>query len=163
MNRIGDNLICTGANEEIVRALNNAAVELLVVGGLAVAWYCRTREADDMDILVNPTHENSQKVFSALTGVGIIGIDVESFARTGVQAPLKQRHYADIITPARGGPSFDDLVLWSVDAKLFGMHVRIPSVSNLIKLKEHAATAADDDSDRAKHRHDISLLKGISE
>jgi len=50
MNKVGDTLIHNGANEELVRALQSEGVEFVVVRGLAVAWYCSDRQADDMDL-----------------------------------------------------------------------------------------------------------------
>jgi hypothetical protein len=55
MNKVGDTLMHFGANEQIVREFLSVGVEFIVVGGLAVAWYCPDRQADDMDLLVNPT------------------------------------------------------------------------------------------------------------
>lgn len=157
MNRIGDNLICTGSNEAIVRAFERFGVDFLVVGGLAIAWYCPSRQADDMDLLVNPTPDNSVKVSIALGSLGLSGFGPESFSRPGVQAQLKPRHYADIITPARDGISFEDVADDCVAGKLFGTPVRIPSAASLIRLKEGAAAATE--KELLKHRQDIALLR----
>lgn len=157
MNRFGDNLICTGSNETIVHAFSRFDVEFLVVGGLAVAWYCPSREADDMDLLVNPTAANALKVYRALTSIGLSGFTPDSFARRGVQAQLKQAHYADVITPAQGSLSFDELEEGASAGKLFGWAARIPSIGKLIELKESTAAISEDGS--LKHHRDIELLK----
>jgi len=156
MNRIDDNLICFAANEEIVRAFDSFEVEFLVVGGLAVSWYCSARQAHDMDLLINPTPENSVKVFRALSGLGISGIEENTFARRGVQAPLKQRHHADVITPAKTGRSYEEIAAGAISIKIFGFPARVPSVGSLIALKEAVVTSTE--SEVEKHRRDIFLL-----
>ena len=159
MNRIGDNLHHTGSNEEIVKALTKYEAEFILVGGLAVSWYCSTRQADDMDILVNPTQENSIRVSSALGSLSIPlnGFGNDSFSKYGVQAPIKKHYYADIITPSKEGLNYDELMLNSVVGSLFNIPIHIPTSENLIKLKEHAI--ASEGSEISKHQEDIMLLK----
>ena len=156
MNRIGDNLICTGSNEAIVKAFRENAVEFVLVGGLAISWFCSSRQADDMDLLVNPTKENSLKVSGALSSIGLGGFEQNSFAKTGLRIPIKKYHYADILTPIQTGPTFEELMHNSIVGKLFNISVHIPSVANLIKLKERAVASTEKELD--KHREDIVLL-----
>ena len=157
MNRVGDNLICVGSNKEIVMAFTKFRVEFILVGGLAVSWYCTSRQANDMDLLVNPTKENSEKVNAALGSLGLRGFAIDAFAKPGVQAPIKGVYYADIITPARGGLSFDELTNGSSMGKLFDIPVQIPSVANLIRLKESAVASTE--KELSKHQQDIVLLR----
>jgi len=89
MNRIGDNLIHVGANEEVVRSFVTNKVEFVVIGGLAVAWYCADRQADDMDLLVNPTPENSARISKAFDGLHMNGYTSDSFTKSGLQVSLK--------------------------------------------------------------------------
>lgn len=70
MNRIGDNLICTGSNQEIVQIFSALDIDFVLIGGLAVAWYCAERQAVDMDLLVNPTNENAARISQALARLG---------------------------------------------------------------------------------------------
>ena len=157
MNRIEDNLHHVGANEALIKALMARDVEFVIVGGLAVSWYCSARQADDMDILVNPTEENSQKVANALTDLNLHGFSAHSFSKLGVQAPIKRHYYVDIITPSTKGPAFSDIVSSSVQAKLFKLPIRIASPEKLISMKEQAAESSE--ADLKKHRDDIACLK----
>ena len=124
MNRIGENLICTGTNQEVVEALVQNGVEFVVVDGLAVSWHCANRVADDMDLLVNPTRSNSERLSGALNALHLNGFTNDSFARPGIQAPLKQLHYADLLTPRVDGPTYSEVAADAVDAKLFNIPVR---------------------------------------
>lgn len=160
MNRIGDTLICTGSNEEIIRAFVAAGVEFVVVGGLAVAWYCTDRQAGDMDLLVNATPENSARISRALGTLSTLAsgaFSASSFARLGLQVPLKNHHYAELLTPEVGGPSYADVAKDSVDAKVFNIPVRLASVASLIQMKERAADSAG--AQREKHIRDIERLR----
>lgn len=157
MNRIGDNLIHFAANEELIRAFVQRGVRFVVVGGLAVAWHCSERQADDMDLLVEPTDENSVHIVDALASLGIPNVPPNAFARNDVQAPLKQVFYAELLTPRTGQLSFVEVSASAVDAKLFGLPVRLASRATLLDMK-HAAVAAGDES-AAKHLEDIARLR----
>ncbi|MCK9619354.1 MAG: hypothetical protein M0R47_02350 [Methylobacter sp.] len=156
MNRIGDNLIC-GSNEEIVKVFSAFDVEFILVGGLAISWYCSSRKADDIDILVNPTKENSGKIANALRSLRLVnGFTNDSFASPGIHAPIKQFYHCDIITPARNGLTFERLMESSIIGKLFNIPVHIPSVENLILMKEGAVSSK---SKLIKDQQDIDLLR----
>ncbi len=156
MNRIGDNLVCTGSNREIVKALVEFEVNFIVAGGLAVSWYCSDRQADDMDLMIQPSVNNSYRTVSALETIGLKPPDSSGFSKLGVQAKLKQHHYADLITPPKGGPSFEELFSNAEDGKLFDFPVRIVGRKSLIKLKEFAAK---EEPEQQKHQDDIRRLK----
>ena len=157
MNKIGDTLFHFGANEEIVSAFVVGGVEFVIIGGLAVAWYCPDRQADDMDLLVNPTHENSIRISRALDGLHICGFTPTSFAKPGVQAPLKQLHYAELLTPQKNGPTYVEVAAGAIDAKVFNIPVRLASVASLIQMKEQAVVSAE--TQREKHLSDIECLR----
>lgn len=157
MNRIGDSLQHTGSNEQLVHAFTSGGVEFIVVGGLAVAWYCADRQADDMDLLVNPTSENSVKVAGALDGLQLRGFSATSFTKPALQVPLKQHLYAELLTPRADGPSYTEVAETAVDAKLFNIPVRVASPASLIRMKEQAVASAE--AQRDKHLKDIERLR----
>lgn len=157
MNKVGDTLLHTGTNEELIAALIEHGVEFIVIGGLAVSWYCADRQADDMDLLVNPTPENSARLSSALCGLpSVSACNADSFTKPGLQVPLKTYFYAELLTPRQDGLLWSQISETSVDAKLFHRPVRIASANTLIKLKEHAI--ASEENQRNKHLRDIELL-----
>ena len=157
MNKIGDTLIHTGANEALVRAFAASGVEFVVIGGLAVAWYCADRQADDMDLLVNPTPENSARISRTLDDLRMNGYTSDSFTKPGLQVPLKQLYYAELLTPQKDGPTYSEIAKDAVDAKLFNIPIRLASVVSLIRLKEQAVASAE--AQRDKHLKDIERLK----
>ncbi|MDD5410488.1 MAG: hypothetical protein PHF31_03600 [Methylobacter sp.] len=157
MNKIGDTLIHVGANEELVRVFAANSVEFIIIGGLAVAWYCDDRQADDMDLLVNPTTENSARISRALDGLHMNSYTSDSFTKPGLQVPLKRLYYAELLTPQKDGPTYFEVAKDAVDAKLFNIPVRLASVASLIRLKELAVASAETQKD--KHIRDIERLK----
>ncbi len=160
MNKVGDTLIHNGANQELVQAFVNGGVEFVVIGGLAVAWYCADRQADDMDLLVNATPDNSARIAQALGTLSSLNANCftdKSFIRPGLQVPLKNYHYAELLTPKNGGPTYAEVADNAVEAKLFGIPVRLASVASLIQMKEQAAESAE--AQRDKHIRDIERLR----
>ena len=157
-NRIGDNLNHFGGNEELARELVSAGVRFIVVGGLAVAWHCSEREAYDMDLLVEPTAENSERIANVLARLGMAGFSSESFAKQSLQVPLKDwRFFAELLTPREDSLSFSEVEVDAVDAKIFNIPVRLASVTALIAMKTCAVCSLTEQ--REKHLKDIALLE----
>lgn len=159
MNRINDNLIHFGPNEELIRSFTSASVEFVVIGGLAVAWYCIDRQADDMDLMINPTIQNSHRVAAALGSLGLVGFSPEAFVASGLQVSIKSRHYADLLTPRSDAPTYADTAKKAVGGKLFGFPVFIASIACLIAMKREAAVK--DPLSARKHLDDIIGLKHL--
>ena len=160
VNKIDGTLQCNGSNKQVIEALVKNSVEFLLIGGLAVSWFC-PRQADDMDILVNPSLENSRKVFHSIVSLGYLeGFAETSFSRNGVLAHLKKYHYADILTPKETWPSYKKLASDAVEASIFNIPIKLPSVLNLIELKNLAIKEAEESIE--KHQNDIRLLKACN-
>jgi hypothetical protein len=156
VHRFNDNLNHWQSNEELVRALVAAGVDFVLIGGLAVAWYCESRQADDLDLLVAPTRENSERIHAALDSLGLATFDVDAFAKTAVRARITERYYAELLTPSPGGPSYKEIVETSVPATLLGVPIRLPSREMLIRSKLWSIAANHDG--REKHLSDVELL-----
>jgi predicted nucleotidyltransferase len=67
----------------ILRALNDANVRYLIVGGLAVVAHGYVRFTQDIDLVVQLERENVLRAMNALTGIGyrpLIPVDAAQFA-----------------------------------------------------------------------------------
>lgn len=157
MNRIGDNLICTGANKEIIQSFTDKNVDFILIGSLAVAWYCAERNADDMDLLVNCSKQNSEKVCAALQELNINGLELDSFTAPGKIAPIKHYYYADILTQSRNGLTYEEVSNKTQKAKLFGICVNLPDRECLIVLLQQAIKFQE--GNVQKYERDIELLR----
>ena len=160
MHRFNDNLVHWNSNEELVRALVAENVDFLLIGGLAIAWYCESRQADDMDLLVRPTAENAERIRKALSSVNVPGFDVGAFSEPGVQVQIRERYYAKLLTPSLGGPAYEEIERASEQAKLFGMPIRVPSRAMLVRLKLRAITTQPEAKE--KHLADVELLLAVA-
>lgn len=60
--------------KEFVELLNSTGVEYLVVGGYALAAFGHPRFTGDIDLWINPTSPNAQRVVQALDGFGFGGL-----------------------------------------------------------------------------------------
>lgn len=67
---------------DLLVALNEESVEYLIVGGYAVIKYTEPRFTKDIDIWVNATPLNAERVMRALAkyGAPLTGVTVEDFA-----------------------------------------------------------------------------------
>ena len=157
MNRVGNTLIHVSANEVLIRTFVTRNVEFVVIGGLAVAWYCADRQADDMDLLVDNTLENSERISQSLVSLNLSGFASNSFVKLGLQVPLKQFYYAELLTPRKDGSTYAEVANDAVEASVFNIPVRLASVASLIRLKELAVASEKVQID--KHLKDIECLK----
>ena len=67
--------------KEFIQLLNDNQVNYLVIGGYAVAVHGHPRYTKDIDIWIEISEENSQKIITALTefGFGSLGLTAEDF------------------------------------------------------------------------------------
>lgn len=67
--------------EEFLECLNQKKVRYLIVGAYAVAFYTRPRFTKDIDILVDTSSENRERIIKALEdfGFGDIGLSPSDF------------------------------------------------------------------------------------
>lgn len=71
--------------KELFASLNAHGVKALVVGGHAFAYHARPRYTKDLDVWIEPTEENSERLLRALEqfGFGGLGLAIEDFTRPG--------------------------------------------------------------------------------
>jgi hypothetical protein len=123
--------------KEFIELLNKNQVKYLVIGGYAVAIHGHPRYTKDIDIWVEISEENSQKLLMALTqfGFGGLGISAEDF-----QAPdqVIQLGYPpsriDIITTP-DGVNFQACYDAKFEVSLDNIIVNFIDLSNLKKNK----------------------------
>jgi hypothetical protein len=68
--------------KELFALFNKERVEYLVVGAHAVIFYSEPRYTKDLDIWINPSHENAIKVMATLSefGAPLEGVSAEDFS-----------------------------------------------------------------------------------
>ena len=67
--------------KELLSAFNAHQVRYLIVGGYAVSFHAQPRATKDIDILIDPSEENSKAVYAALVAFGapVAGLAAKDF------------------------------------------------------------------------------------
>jgi predicted nucleotidyltransferase len=71
--------------EDFVKLLNKHGVEYMVVGGYALAFHGKPRSTGDLDIWINISQQNAQKMLAVVKGFGLtsMGFNQEDFLKPG--------------------------------------------------------------------------------
>lgn len=157
--------------EPLFKALNDAGVRYVVVGGLAVVLHGYARLTADVDLVVDLDPEQARKTVDALTGLGLrprVPVNPRDFADGSVrEAWIRERgmQVFTLIDPANPMRVVDLFVtqpvpfegLWS-RAEVFDLPhttVRVASIPDLIQMKRLAG--------RTQDHADIEQLEAILE
>ena len=138
--------------EEFLALLNKHKVRYCIVGAFALAFHARPRYTKDMDILVEATDENADRLLTALDefGFGSLELAVEDFSTPGNIIQLGYEPVRiDILTSIKG---LEFTKIW--ESRIQGPYgketVNFIDRRNLIKSKKL--------SNRAQDRADLELL-----
>jgi len=91
--------------EGFLRLLNKYKVRYCIVGAFAVAFYAIPRYTKDIDILIEPSRLNAERMLNALKefGFGSMGLSIEDFAKEGMIIQLGYEPVRiDIVTSING-------------------------------------------------------------
>ena len=154
-------LILTKAeNATLVEHFCETEVEFLIVGGTALAVHgCRdAADVDDLDLLISPTIENAQRIFSALSAAQVtLCARPESLTKFAVQIPIKNwQYWAEVLTP-RKDFDFDEMLRSSLPIAFRSRTLHIASRDDLLRMKEDAIYEVS--RVLAKHEKDLACLR----
>jgi hypothetical protein len=130
---------------EFLELLNSNRVEYLVVGAFAVAFHGYPRYTADLDILLNPTQDNANRVLSTLSQFGFGSLDIRA---DDLQAPGKVIQLGvipnriDLLT-AISGVSFADAWATRREGQLEGISTQFIGREALLRNKECTGRAKD--------------------
>ena len=133
--------------KELLQLLNEFQVEYLIVGGFAVMKYGEPRYTKDLDVWVDNSAQNSQKVVEALRRFGAPldhdGITPQTFAEKQVVyqigiAPVR----IDLLTEITG-VKFADAWEKRVASTFFGVPVHFISFDDLVTNKRALGRSSD--------------------
>lgn len=123
---------------EFIQSLNDNAVRYLVVGGYAVAFHGHPRYTKDIDIWIEMTPENAEKLIKSLEqfGFGSLGLKEEDFLIPDqvVQLGYPPRRI-DLISTI-SGVDFASCYLSRIEIDIERIKVNFISLENLKKNKQ---------------------------
>jgi hypothetical protein len=131
----------------LLEALNEAGVDFVVIGGVAVGAHGYVRGTEDLDVVPDPDPENLTRltrVLSALEStLPTVGerpfnpaTDARVIRRGGNVTTMTRFGGLDVVQRARGVPSYTQLDADAVDSELLGVPVRVCSLGRLREMKE---------------------------
>jgi hypothetical protein len=146
--------------EQIARALNDARVPFIIVGGLAVVAHGYGRSTQDLDIVIRLQPDAIGRAFTALASLGyrpIVPVTAEGFADAGMRARWiaekgmrvlafasdRHRHTpVDVFAaePFDFASEYDSAMVQEVAP---GVPVRIVRLETLLRLKREAGRPQD--------------------
>jgi hypothetical protein len=140
----------------VARYLNEAGVEYALIGGYAIAAHGFNRFSEDIDLLVNPSANNTARWILALSRLPD-GAARELAGEPNVFA--HEHRYAirinDEITvdvmPSAGGVSWDELRQHIVEHQVAGERIPLLDMQGLLKTKQGS---------RPKDQLDAAVLRG---
>jgi predicted nucleotidyltransferase len=136
----------------LARLLREENVEYALIGGYAIAAHGFNRFSEDVDILVNPTQENTERWIRALSrlpdgAAKELAEDEGFFERDGQYAVRVNDEFTVDVMPAACGHSWSELSRYVEEVNIDGVPIRILGLEGLLLTKEGMR-----DRDRADHR-----------
>jgi len=138
--------------KELLELFNKHKIKYLIVGAFAVGIHAVPRYTKDMDVLVEPTSENAQRVAEALKefGFGSLQLSKADFEKEGSVIQLGYEPVRiDLITSITGLP-FSRIWKSRIKADYGGISVNIIGLDDLIECKKIA--------NREHDRDDLKIL-----
>lgn len=156
---------------QIFAALNDAQVDYVVVGGLAVILHGYLRATADLDLAIGFSSDNARRGMRSLAAIGLqprLPVALDDFADADKRRDwLRNRNMLvfplwDPANPLRSVDVFIDepigfyeLLAESVVKDMDGLKVRIASIPHLIEMKRRAGRPRDlEDIDKLQQIHD---------
>lgn len=140
---------------DFIDLLNKYEVEYMIVGAHALAFFGRPRNTGDLDIWVNSSKENVDKLLMVLNdfGFGSLGLKSEDFTKENQVVQLGYPPLRIDILNSLSGLNFDQAYLNKLEAKIDRKKVWIIGLDEFVKNKRA--------SGRKKDLGDLELLEKL--
>jgi hypothetical protein len=127
----------------LARYLNEAGVEYALVGGYAIAAHGFNRFSEDIDILVNPSVENSRRWIVALSrlpdrAAAELASEDDVFADDKRYAIRINDEFTVDVMPSIAGLSWTDMQPHVTSTNIDDVSVRLLDLAGLLKTKQGA-------------------------
>lgn len=139
--------------QEFLKALLSENTRFLLIGAHALAFHVEARLTEDLDVFVEPSHENARRVHSALVtfGFGSVAPTVDELATKDRVFMLGRKPWRIDILTGIDGVTFEEAWTGREEADFHG--IRLPMIGRAELLKNKRA------SGRKKDLVDVALLE----
>ena len=126
--------------------LGDAGVEYALVGGYALAVHGFNRFTEDIDILVDPSAENSRRWIVALSrlpdgAAKDLAAEADVFADDKRYAIRINDEFTIDVMPAIAGLSWEEMKPHITSTEIDGVQIRLLDLPGLLKTKQAANTS----------------------
>jgi len=131
--------------KEFITLLNKYSVKYLLVGGYAVSFHAKPRFTNDMDVWVEASKENAEKVLGVLQefGFGDLEITVADLSKDDTIIQLGYEPLRIDIMTSLSGIKFGDAYPNRIEADYFGIKTNIISMQDIVKNKRSTGRKQD--------------------
>jgi Nucleotidyl transferase AbiEii toxin, Type IV TA system len=141
--------------KKIARDLHEAGVEYALIGGYALAAHGLNRFTEDIDILVDPSPENSRRWILALAklpdhATRELLTEPDVFAQDKRYAVRVNDEFTIDVMPAVAGYTWDEMKPFIEERDLDGVPLRLLNLAGLLRTKQGA---------RPKDQMDAQVLR----
>lgn len=125
----------------LARYLQEAGVQYALVGGYAIAAHGFNRFSEDIDILVDPSAENSKRWIIALSrlpdaAAKELSTESDVFADDKRYAIRINDEFTIDVMPSIAGLSWEEMKAHIIDADIDGVPLRLLDLPGLLKTKQ---------------------------
>jgi hypothetical protein len=130
---------------ELLALFVDRDVEFLIVGSYALAFHGAPRYTGDIDILVNPTNANAERVIAALDafGFGSLGLAAGDFTQTDQVVQLGQPPVRVDLLTSISGVSWEEAANGAVPGDFGDVRVRYLGVDEFVTNKRASGMQRD--------------------
>ncbi|HSF48594.1 MAG TPA: nucleotidyl transferase AbiEii/AbiGii toxin family protein [Burkholderiales bacterium] len=149
--------------KQVARYLNQSGVEYALVGGYAIAAHGLNRFTEDIDLLVDPTAENSRRWIAALShlpdgATRELMDEPDVFSNERRYAVRVNDEFTIDVMPSIAGRSWQEMAPFIERIQLDDVAIPILNLEGLLATKQGARPK--DQMDAAAIRAAIEALKG---
>jgi len=123
--------------EDFVALLNKYQIHYMIVGGYALAFHGKPRHTGDLDIWIDISDENAEKMCNALAefGMSSLGLTKDDFLRKGIITQIGYPPLRIDILNEIDGVSFKDAYVNKLIIDVDGLMINYIGLDDLIKNK----------------------------
>ena len=130
---------------EFIELLNSNKVKYLVLGGYAIAFHGHPRYTKDLDIWLELSEENAEKILKTLNDFGFASLDISKadFLTKGMVVQLGYPPNRIDLINSPDGVDFEDCYKTRIEIEVEDLKISVIDLENLKKNKKASGRLQD--------------------